>query len=366
MPLARGKTREVMVGGIVLGGGAPVAVQSMTNVPMCSSDEGPVLDVGGNLAQIERLVSAGCEIVRVAVPNKASVAPFAQLVERSSLPVVADVHFDHEIAIGVIRGGAAKVRINPGNIGDMCKVDAVIDEAGAAGIPLRIGVNAGSLDREWRDRVDLTLPERLVGSARSFVEHFERRGFYDVLVSAKTHDVGACIETYRLLSREVPQVPLHLGITEAGTLVPGTVKAAYGLGTLLAEGIGDTLRVSLTDDPVCEVEVAWEILAATGLRRLHAELVSCPTCSRCQVDLIPIATAVGEHLKSVRVPIKVAVMGCAVNGPGEARDADVGVACGADCGVLFVKGRPLRKVPAGGIVEALCDEVDRIAGEHRA
>jgi len=363
--VARENTHRVMVGEVPLGGGAPVPVQSMTNVSMVDLGHGPVLDVEGNLRQIAALADAGCEIVRVAIPNRASIEPFSRVVEGSPLPVVADVHFDHLIAIGAVEGGAAKLRINPGNIGAQEKVDAVIDAAGAAGIPIRIGVNAGSLDPVWRDRADLTLAERLVGSARSFVEHFEERGFHDTVVSAKAHDVSTCIETYRLLSSEIPQVPLHLGITEAGTLLQGTVKSAYGLGLLLSEGIGDTFRVSLTDEPVREVEVAWDLLAAVGLRRLHAELVSCPTCSRCQVDLIPIAREVGEYLKGVRLPLKVAVMGCVVNGPGEARDADLGVACGADCAILFAHGETVRKIPADSIVETLREELDRMAAEGR-
>lgn len=360
MEFARDKTRRIRVGTVSMGGGAPVVVQSMTNVPMMPGKDGLALDVEGNLRQIQLLAASGCEVARVAVPNRNSVAPFARLVERSVLPVVADIHFDHTIAIGAIRAGAAKIRINPGNIGTPAQVDAIIDEAGAAGIPIRIGVNAGSLDPVWRERTELTVPERLVGSASSFVQHFEDRGFNDVVVSAKSHDVATCLTAYRLLSRELPQVPLHLGITEAGTLLQGTVKSAYGLGSLLAEGIGDTFRVSLTDEPIREVEVAWDILGSVGLRRLHPELISCPTCSRCQVNLIAIAKQVDEYLKTVHAPLKVAVMGCVVNGPGEAGDADVGVACGADCGIVFVDGKTVRKVPQSQIVEALEQEIDRI------
>lgn len=353
-------TRPANVGGVLVGGGNPVVVQSMTNVPMKDTGAGPVLDVGGNLAQISRLVDAGCEVIRVAVPNLASVENFGRISEGSPIPVVADIHFDHRIAIGVAHVGAAALRINPGNIGDMAKVDAVIDAAGEEGCAIRIGVNAGSLDPIWREKEGCTLPEKLAGSAEQFVAHFDERGFTNIVVSAKTHDVQACIETNRLLSRRIPEVPLHLGVTEAGTFQQGTCKSAVAFGVLLSEGIGDTIRVSLTDDPVREVDVAWEILSACGLRRLHPELVSCPTCSRTQVDMIPIATEVERYLKTVDKPLKVAVMGCVVNGPGEARDADLGVACGPGCGVLFAHGESIRKVADTDIVAALKEEIEKL------
>ena len=356
----RSLTRPANVGGVLVGGGMPVVVQSMTNVPMKDAGSGPALDVEGNLAQIARLVDAGCEIIRVAVPNLASVESFGRISEASPIPVVADIHFDHRIAIGVAKGGAACLRINPGNIGDMSKVDAVIDAAGEAGSAIRIGVNAGSLDPVWRDKEGLSLPEKLAGSAEEFVNHFKNRGFDNIVVSAKTHDVQACIETNRLIAQHLPEVPLHLGVTEAGTFQQGTCKSAVAFGVLLCEGIGDTIRVSLTDDPVREVEVAWEILAACGLRRLHPELVSCPTCSRTQVDMIPIATEVERYLKTVDKPLKVAVMGCVVNGPGEARDADIGVACGPGCGVLFAHGESIRKVADTDIVSALKEEIEKL------
>ena len=365
---ARALTRQVMVGTVPLGGGAPVVVQSMTSVPM--TDEGapghPHLDVEGNLAQIARLADAGCEVVRVAVPNLDSIEPFGELVAQSPLPVVADVHFDHRIAIGAARYGAAKLRINPGNIGSWEKVDQVIEAAGEQGIPIRIGVNAGSLDPEVRERTELSLPQKLAASCLAFVEHFNQRGFSDIVLSAKAHDVMTTVEAYRLLSRELPEVPLHIGVTEAGTVLQGTVKSAAGLGILLAEGIGDTLRISLTADPVEEIRVAWMLLGAMGLRRTAPELVSCPTCSRCQVDLIPIATEVERRLRHVRLPLQVAVMGCAVNGPGEARDADLGVACGKDEGLLFAQGEPLRKVPADQIVDALFEQIQQLERSHGA
>lgn len=349
----RNATRRVHVGDVAVGGGAPVSVQSMTNVPMVDGPDGPWLDVEGNLAQIERLAKAGCEIVRVAIPNRASIARFGQVALQSPLPVVADVHFDYQIAMGACHEHAAGLRINPGNIGSMEKVDAVIDAAGEAGIPIRIGVNAGSLEDSLAERDDLTQAEKLAISAQGFVDHFYERDFSDIVVSAKAHDVMTTVNAYRSLSRSMPEVPLHIGVTEAGGVLQGTIKSAAGLGMLLAEGIGDTMRVSLTADPVEEIAVAFGILSAVDVRRCKPEIISCPTCSRCQVDLIPIAEEVTRRLASLNKPLKVAVMGCVVNGPGEARFADVGVACGRDEGLLFAKGEKLRRVPADAIVDEL-------------
>lgn len=349
----RNATRRVHVGKVAVGGGVPVSVQSMTNIPMIDGPDGPWLDVEGNLAQIERLAKAGCEIVRVAIPNRASIARFGQVAEASPLPVVADVHFDYQIAVGACHEHAAGLRINPGNIGAMNKVDAVIEAAGEAGIPIRIGVNAGSLEDALAARSDLTQAEKLALSAEGFVEHFRERDFDDIVVSAKAHDVMTTVNAYRSLSQSLPEVPLHIGITEAGGVRQGTIKSAAGLGMLLAEGIGDTMRVSLTADPVEEIAVAFDILSAVDVRRCKPEIVSCPTCSRCQVDLIPIADEVTRRLAMINKPLKVAVMGCVVNGPGEARFADVGVACGRDEGLLFAKGEKLRRVPADAIVDEL-------------
>lgn len=341
-----------MVGDVPVGGGAPVAVQSMTNTDTA--------DPEATAGQIARLADAGCEIVRVAVPRADALPGFAEVCTRSPLPVVADIHFDHRLAIEAARSGAAKLRINPGNIGPAERVDAVIEAAGQAGIPIRIGVNAGSLAEELADR-DWPLADKLVASAVAFCEHFESRGFADIVVSAKASSVNTTIAAYRSLARELPY-PLHLGVTEAGTTRTGTVKSAVGLGVLLSEGIGDTLRVSLTADPAEEVAVAWEILAALDVRRRGPELVSCPTCGRCQVDLIPIAEEVERRLREVRSPLKVAVMGCVVNGPGEARDADIGVAAGRGVGLVFAKGEPVRKVPESEIVEALMREIEALEG----
>lgn len=350
--LARERTRRVMVGSVPLGGGSPVVVQSMT----CT----PTVDADATLAQVNALVDAGCDLVRVTVPSREALGPFERICRESPVPIVADIHFDYRLAIGAVRVGAAKLRINPGNIGDWERVDAVIDAAGEAGAAIRIGVNAGSLDKRIAERGDLTQPEKLVASSLEFVEHFEKRGFDDIVLSAKAHSVPTTIETYRALSRELPHVPLHLGVTEAGTVQQGTIKSAVGLGVLLAEGIGDTMRVSLTADPVEEPPVCWGILQSLGLRRRGPELVSCPTCGRTQVDLIGLAEEVGERLKGCSKPISVAVMGCVVNGPGEASDADVGVACGRGVGMVFRHGEVIRKVPEDQIVDALMEEIDRL------
>lgn len=350
--LARERTRRVMVGSVPLGGGSPVVVQSMT----CT----PTVDADATLAQVNALVDAGCDLVRVTVPSREALGPFERICRESPVPIVADIHFDYRLAIGAVRAGAAKLRINPGNIGDWERVDAVIDAAGEAGAAIRIGVNAGSLDKRIAERDDLTQPEKLVASSLEFVEHFEKRGFDEIVLSAKAHSVPTTIETYRALSRELPHVPLHLGVTEAGTVQQGTIKSAVGLGVLLAEGIGDTMRVSLTADPVEEPPVCWGILQSLGLRRRGPELVSCPTCGRTQVDLIGLAEEVAERLKGCSKPISVAVMGCVVNGPGEASDADVGVACGRGVGMVFRHGEVIRKVPEDQIVDALMEEIDRL------
>ena len=346
------QTHQVHVGSVAVGGGAPVAVQSMLNAP--------AHDVAANLAQIEALAEAGCEIVRMAIPSRAALDSFEAVCAASCLPVVADVHFDPVIAIEAARRGAAKLRINPGNIGGLDATVPVLDAAREAGIPIRIGVNAGSLDQALAGREDLTLPEKLAASAAEYARFCEDNGFSDLVVSAKAHDVMTTVKTYRLLAREIPHVPLHIGITEAGTQFQGVVKSASGLGILLEEGIGDTMRISLTDDPVVEVRACWSLLSALDLRRRGPEMISCPTCGRCQVDMISYAKEVERRLANVTVPVKVAVMGCVVNGPGEARDADIGVACGKGSGAIFVKGEVVRKVDESQIVDALMEELERL------
>lgn len=350
--LPRELTRPVMVGSVQIGGGAPVVVQSMT----CT----PTSDTEATLNQIRALADGGCDVVRVTLPNRAAIDSFKAICDASPVPIIADIHFDYRLAIAAVDAGAAKLRINPGNIGSWEKVDAVIEAAGAAGAAIRIGVNAGSLEGDLASRDDLTQPEKLVASSLRFVEHFEARGFKDIVLSAKAHSVPTTIETYRALSRELPHIPLHIGVTEAGTVQQGTIKSAVGLGVLLAEGIGDTLRVSLTADPTDEPPVAWGILQCLGIRRRGPELVSCPTCGRTQVDLIPIAQEVEKRLRTCEKPISVAVMGCVVNGPGEASDADVGVACGKGSALLFKHGQPVRKVAESQIVDALMEEIEKL------
>ncbi len=345
-------TRQVKVGKVTLGGGAPCVVQSMLNLPL--------EDAEGNLAQIERLAEAGCELIRIAIPHKRDLNYFEEICQKSVLPVIADIHFSAEIAIEAAKRGAAKLRINPGNIGGLEACVPVLEAARNAGIPIRIGVNAGSLDEDLAARNDLTLPEKLAESARGYVEFCESQGFYDLVVSAKAHDVPTTVEAYRLLSKTLPTIPLHIGVTEAGTLFQGLIKSASGLGILLEQGIGDTLRISLTDDPVEEVRACWMLLSALGLRRRDPELVSCPTCGRCQVDLISIAKEVEDRLKEIHRPLQVAVMGCVVNGPGEAADADIGVACGKGSGVIFTHGKTLRKVEEAAIVDVLMEEIGRL------
>lgn len=346
------KTRQVFVGEVPVGGGAPCAVQSMLNYALN--------DVAANVEQIKRLREAGCEIIRIAIPSKKDLDFFESICEQSLLPVVADIHFSAEIAIEAARRGAAKLRINPGNIGGLEKTKLVIEAAKAAGIPIRIGVNAGSLDSSIAQREDLSLAEKLTLSAKGYVDFCFEQGFYDVIVSAKAHDVPTTVATYRLLSEEIPEVPLHIGVTEAGTLFQGLIKSASGLGILLEEGIGDTMRISLTDDPIEEIRACWTLLAALGLRRRNPELISCPTCGRCKVDLIGLAKQVERRLSEVNRPLQVAVMGCVVNGPGEAASADIGVACGDGSGVIFSQGKTLRRVEEAAIVDVLMEEIGKL------
>lgn len=346
------RTRQIHVGSVPVGGGAPCAVQSMLNLPL--------EDVQANLDQINRLAELGCEIVRLALPTKKNLDHFEQICTKSPLPIVADIHFRAELAIEAAKRGASKLRINPGNIGGFEPTLAVIEAAKEAKIPIRIGVNAGSLDNELAARDDLTQAEKLAQSAADYVAFFEENGFYDVVVSAKSHDVTTTVDAYRLLSERLPHVPLHIGITEAGTLFQGLVKSACGLGILLESGIGDTMRISLTDDPAEEVRACWTLLQVLNLRRRNPELISCPTCGRCKVDLIPIAKQVEERLAHIKQPLQVAVMGCVVNGPGEAAGADIGVACGSGSGVLFAHGETLRRVEEDQIVDELMKEIGKL------
>ncbi len=347
-------TRAVRVGDVVIGGGHPVVVQSMTSTR--------TEDVDATLQQIERLHEAGCELVRVAVPNMKAVAAFREIVSSSPIPVIADIHFNHRLAIAAIEAGAHKIRINPGNIGGYDRVREVIAAAKSNSVPIRIGVNSGSLEVDLIDKHGGVTPEAMVESAVRWVRFFEDNGFNDIVVSVKGSSVPGTIRAYRLISGQI-DYPLHLGITEAGPAWTGTIKSAVGIGTLLAEGIGDTIRVSLTADPVEEVKVAWEILKALELRTRGIMLISCPTCARTRIDLMKIVQEIEKRLSDIKTPLRVAVMGCEVNGPGEARDADIGIAAGPGFGLLFKKGKVVRKVPEDRIVDELVDEVRRMAGE---
>lgn len=354
-PHARRKTRQIRVGSVTVGGNAPIAVQSMTNTD--------TRNVQSTAAQINRLAEAGCEIVRLAVPDRDAVRAFERIKGLVDSPLIADIHFDHRLALDAVRAGADGLRINPGNIGGRKAVEKVVREADAAGIPIRIGVNAGSLEREILQRHGHPTPAAMVESAVGHTKLFEELGFFRIKISLKSSRVLDTIAAYELLS-EMVDYPLHLGVTEAGTLISGTVKSAMGIGFLLHRGIGDTFRVSLSRDPVEEVKVAWEILRCLDLRRRGPEIISCPTCGRCEIDLFSLVETVEEALKGIRSSPKVAVMGCVVNGPGEAREADIGVAGGRGNGILFKRGHVVRKIPEKDLANVLIQEVLDMVGQE--
>lgn len=339
--------RAVKVGNLVLGAGNPVRVQSMTRTD--------TRDVAATVAQIRRLEAAGCEIVRVAVPDEQAAGMLGEIKRQIHLPLVADVHYDHRLALAALAQGVDKLRVNPGNIGARWKVEEVARAARERGVPIRIGVNAGSLEKDVESTYGRTA-RALVESALRQADVLERVGFSDIVLSVKASDVLTTVEAYREAADRCAY-PLHLGVTEAGTAWAGAIKSAVALGALLLEGIGDTLRVSLNADPVREVQAGWHVLRAVGLRVRGVDLVACPTCGRCQVDLMAVASRVEEALAGVDAPLRVAVMGCVVNGPGEAREADVGLAAGRGRAVLFRKGKRIRNVPASRMVEELLAEV---------
>ena len=344
-------TKQIHVGSVAVGGGAPVSIQSMTNT---RTD-----DVSATLTQIRALATAGCQIVRVAVPDLAAARAVGEIKEHSPLPVVVDIHFDYKLALEAIAAGADKVRINPGNIGSPDRVKAVADACRQRGIPIRIGVNGGSLEKEILAKYGRVCPEAMVESAFGHIRLLNRYDFDDICVSLKSSSVPITMKAYQLMSQE-SNYPLHIGVTEAGTVRMGTLKSAVGIGGLLALGIGDTMRVSLSADPVQEIVAARDILKAAGIRRDGAELVSCPTCGRTRIDLISLAGQVEERLKAVDKPITVAVMGCVVNGPGEASAADCGIAGGVDEGLLFKKGQIVKKVPQDRLVDELFALIDTL------
>jgi (E)-4-hydroxy-3-methylbut-2-enyl-diphosphate synthase len=349
--ITRKQTRGLRVGEVTVGSGAPIRVQSMTNTK--------THDVAATVAQIQRLEAVGCEIVRVAVPDMAAAQAIQAIKAEIKIPLIADIHFDHRLAVAAARAGADGLRINPGNIGGDSKVRAVVDVAKERGLPIRIGVNAGSLEKDLLDEKGHATAQGMVTSALRHVALLQRYDFHQIKVSLKASDVPRTVAAYRLMA-ETTDLPLHLGVTEAGTLISGCVKSALGIGMLLAEGIGDTIRVSLTRDPAEEVRVAYEILRSLSLRQRGPEIISCPTCGRCDIDLFKVVEAVEQEILTREIPIKLAVMGCVVNGPGEAREADIGIAGGAGLGILFRKGKVIRKVPQAELVDALLAEIDQL------
>ena len=344
-------TRQITVGNVKIGGGAPVVIQSMLNTK--------TTDVPGSLAQINALQTAGCQIARLAVPNMEAAKAFGEICKESSLPLVADIHFDYKLAIAAAEGGAAKIRINPGNIGGEDRVQAVVEVCKKRNIPIRIGVNGGSLAKNLLEKYGHPTAEALVESAFMHLELLEKYGFYDTCVSMKSSTVPTMVAAARLF-HEKCDYPIHIGVTETGPVRMGLMKSAMGIGALLLDGIGDTIRVSLTDDPVQEVYAAKDILKAAGLRKEGVNIISCPTCGRTQIDLIGLVNRVDEALAGCEKPITVAVMGCIVNGPGEAREADIGIAGGDGCGMLFEKGQQIMKLPYDELLPALLERIKEL------
>ena len=343
--------KEVKIGNIAIGGNNPVAIQSMLSIPST--------DISGSVAQAKELENAGCEILRAAIPDMDAVQLIPAIKEAVSIPLVADIHFDYRLALAAVEAGADKIRINPGNIGSEERTRKVVEACGNAGVAIRVGVNGGSLDKRLLEKYGSPTAEALAESAMEHVALLEKYGFTDTVISIKSSNVKTMINACRLVAQRC-DYPLHLGVTEAGTEHMGIIKNAIGIGGLLVDGIGSTVRVTLTADPVREVYAAKDILKAAGVRKFGVNIVSCPTCGRTRIDLIKLANSVEEALRGCEKDITVAVMGCAVNGPGEAREADIGVAGGDKCGLIFRKGEILRKVPEGEILAALLDEIERM------
>lgn len=357
MELPRKQTRQLKLGSVRIGGGAPIVVQSMTNTD--------TRDVEATLGQIKRLHDAGCEIVRVAVPDETAARALRAIHDASPIPVIADIHFDYRLALMALEAGLEGLRINPGNIGEHKNVEMVVDAAKARGAVIRVGVNSGSVEKRLLEQYGGPTPQAMVESALGHVRILEEHGFYDTKISIKSSSVLNTIECYRLLSQRC-DYPLHLGVTEAGGVLRGAIKSSVGMGVLLSEGIGDTLRVSLTAAPEEEMTVAWELLRALGLRQRGPEIISCPTCGRTEIDLIGLAQEVERRLRTENAPIKVAVMGCVVNGPGEAREADLGMAGGRDKGIIFRKGEVIRSVRGQeALLAAFMEELDKLLVERR-
>lgn len=351
----RSNTRPVKVGNLTIGGSDELFIQSMTTTK--------THDVEATVAEIKRLEEAGCQIVRVACPDERAAYSIGEIKKQIDIPLVVDIHFDYKLALIAIEQGADKIRINPGNIGRQAKVEAVVNAAKAKGIPIRIGVNAGSLEKKILEKYGYPTAQGMVESALHHIKILEDLDFHDIIVSLKASDVNLAIEAYKLAAAAF-DYPLHLGITESGTLFAGSIKSAAGLGSLLSAGIGNTMRVSLSADPVQEIKVAKELLKVFGLSSNSATLISCPTCGRIEIDLISIANEVEEYISNIKAPLKVAVLGCAVNGPGEAREADIGIAGARGEGLLFMHGKTVRKVPEETMVDELKKEIDILAEEY--
>lgn len=352
----RRKTRVIHVGSVKIGGGNPISVQSMTNTDTCDAD--------ATLGQIKKLEAAGCEIVRVSVPSDDAVKSLRSIRDKINMSVIADIHFDYRLALKSIDIGVDGLRINPGNIGNRERVKAIVESAGKRAIPIRIGVNSGSLEKELLHKYGAVTPEGMVESCVRHIRMLEEMGFYEIKISIKASDVGETVKSYRLMAKEV-DYPFHLGITEAGTLFSGTIKSAVGLGILLNEGIGDTIRVSLSADPVEEVRVGFEILKSLGLRKRGVNIISCPTCSRQEIDVTVLAKELENRLMNIETPLDLAVMGCAVNGPGEAKRCDVGVAGGKGVGVIFKDGKVKRKVKKDSLFKEVMNEINEFLKEEK-
>lgn len=347
----RRKSNRLLIGSVAIGGSEKIAVQSMLNVP--------ANDIQASVDQAKALQSAGCDIVRAAIPNMQAIALIPAIKQAVTMPLVADIHFDYRLAIEAVKAGVDKVRINPGNIGDETKIKAVVDACKSAGVPIRIGVNGGSLEKHILAKYGAPTADALVESAFYHIHLLEKYDFTDIAISLKSSNVPTMIQSYRKLA-QMCQYPLHLGVTEAGTQRLGIIKSSVGIGSLLCDGIGDTIRVSLTADPVKEITAAKDILRCIGLEKDTVNIVSCPTCGRTQIDLIGLANQVEQALKDCKKQITVAVMGCVVNGPGEAREADIGVAGGNGCGLIFKRGEIIKKLPEDQLLKALLDEIEKM------
>jgi (E)-4-hydroxy-3-methylbut-2-enyl-diphosphate synthase len=355
-PPQRRKSKAVKVGSVIIGGGFPVSIQSMTNTD--------TRDVGATVKQIKKLTRAGCEIIRVAVPDMAAASKLAEIKAKIKIPLVADIHFKYKLALEAIRQGVDKIRINPGNIGEDWKVKEVTQAANDAGIPIRVGANSGSLPDDLVKKYGRDNPEAFVIAAQRQIEILESKNFSDIIISLKSTNVNTAFWAYLLMAEKV-DYPFHLGITEAGTLQTGTIKSSVGLGAMLMHGVGDTIRVSLTADPVKEIYVAKAILKSLELKKEGVEIISCPTCGRCQIDLIPLARSIERKTRHIKTPLRVAVMGCVVNGPGEAASADIGITGGNGVGLLFKKGKIIKKFPEEKLEEVLLEEIEKLVENQK-